>query len=70
MPKNRSRKRHNRDKRPKLTEEQIRLLMGDPDEPIEEDEWMRKVLEPFRFWPLEVRKRWAEEWREEHRQSE
>jgi hypothetical protein len=44
--------------------------MGDPDEPIEEDEWMRKVLEPFRFWPLEVRKRWAEEWREEHRQSE
>lgn len=69
MPRNKSKKSSNRKKRARLTEEQVRLLLSDPNEPIEESEWLRKILEPFRFWPLEVRKRWAEEWREEHRRD-
>jgi len=69
MPKRKVGKGNNQSKQRKLTEEQIRLLTSDPNEPVEEDEWLRKILEPFRFWPLEVRRRWAEEWREEHRRS-
>lgn len=69
MTKRSLRKGSDREKRQKLTEEQIRLLLSDPDEPIEESEWLHKILEPFRFWSLEIRRRWAEEWREEHRLS-
>jgi len=69
MPKSQTRKGSHRTNHRKLTERQIRLLLSDPDEPMEEDDWLREILEPFRFWSLELRKRWAEEWREEHRRS-
>lgn len=73
MLKNKSRKVSNRRKRPKLTEEQIRLLMMELEEieqaNLEGDDVTRRIRELMKGIPLDLRRRWAEEWREEHRRS-
>ncbi len=33
------------------------------------DEFVQKILAPFADFPVEVTRRWAEEWREEHRRN-
>jgi hypothetical protein len=36
---------------------------------FEDDETISRILKLMEGIPLELRRRWAEEWREEHRQS-
>ncbi len=70
MPKGRSRKGTNRDRRLKLTEEQRRLLMADPEElEFSQDAFFQQLWAPFEGWSLKELRRWAEEWRAEHRHS-
>ncbi|MCX7969550.1 MAG: hypothetical protein N3B10_13840 [Armatimonadetes bacterium] len=53
-----------------LSEEVIRLLTMEGDEfDFSDDPLVRKLEEAFEGWSLEERRRWAEEWREEHRKS-
>lgn len=71
MPKSKSRKKTNR--RRKLTEKQRQLLLMTPEEieqaDFSDDLLIRKIEELLKDFPLEVRRQWAEEWREEHRRS-
>ncbi len=70
MPKRKAPKSLNRRSRRKLTEEQKRLLMMEPEEwDFSQNEVLRKIHELVSAWPLEVRRQWAEEWRKEHRQG-
>lgn len=69
MPKKRMTRNVGQKRSAQLTDKQQRLLLADPDELIEEDEWLREILEPFRCFSQELWERWAEEWREEHRRS-
>lgn len=73
MPKSKVRKGTNRSPQRKLTKEQSRLLLMEPEEiegaTFEDDETISRILKLTEGIPLELRRRWAEEWREEHRQS-
>jgi hypothetical protein len=54
----------------RLPEKVKALLLSDPDEAdFSDDPLVRKIEEAFEGWTLEERRRWAEEWREKHRQS-
>jgi hypothetical protein len=70
MPKGKASKSLNCRSRRKLTEEQRRLLMMEPEDwDFSQNEVLRKIHELVSAWPLEVRRQWAEEWRKEHRQG-
>ena len=62
-----------RKRRIKLTEEQRRLLLMEPEEieraSWEDNELIRRIRELMEGIPLDLRRRWAEEWREEHKRS-
>ncbi len=46
------------------------FLLKEPEEvDFSGDEFIQKLLSPFADFPVEVTRRWAEEWREEHRRS-
>ena len=54
----------------RLPEKVKALLLSDLDEAdFSDDPLVRKIEEAFEGWTLEERRRWAEEWREKHRQS-
>ncbi len=54
----------------RLPEKVKALLLSDSDEAdFSDDPLVRKIEEAFEGWTLEERRRWAEEWREKHRQS-
>ncbi|MCS7265867.1 MAG: hypothetical protein NZ805_13665 [Armatimonadetes bacterium] len=54
----------------KRLEEIRRFLKKEPEEmDFSQDEFIQKILAPFADFPVEVTRRWAEEWREEHRHS-
>ncbi|MFA0751818.1 MAG: hypothetical protein SLRJCFUN_002221 [Candidatus Fervidibacter sp.] len=46
------------------------FLLKEPEEvDLSNDEFIQKLLSPFADFPIEVTRRWAEEWREEHRRG-
>jgi len=54
----------------RLSDEALRLLLAESDEfDFSDDPLVRKLNEAFEGWSLEERRRWAEEWREEHRRG-
>jgi hypothetical protein len=71
MPKSKTRKKTNR--RRKLAEKQRRLLLMTPEEieraDFSDDEVLKRIRELMEGIPLELRRKWAEEWREEHRRD-
>lgn len=70
MPNRKTERTVSSKRKPRLTEEALRLLMAEDDEiDFSNDPLVRKLEEAFEGWSLEERRRWAEEWREEHRKS-
>jgi len=70
MPKRKTARAVSSKRKPRLTEEALRLLLAEDDEiDFSDDLLVRKLEEAFDGWSLEERRRWAEEWREEHRES-
>jgi hypothetical protein len=69
MPKPKYAKRGSSNSQRKLTENQRRLLLATPETVTKRDPITRKIRELLSVFPLELRRRWAEEWREEHRRS-
>jgi len=52
------------------SEEMRQFLLREPGEmDFSNDAFIQKLLAPFADFPVEVTRRWAEEWREEHRRS-
>ncbi len=70
MLKRKSQKSRNKRRELKRLEERRRFLKVEPDEmDFSDDEFVRKILAPFADFPEEVTRRWAKEWREEHRRG-
>lgn len=54
----------------RASEEMKQFLLREPEEiDFSNDAFIQKLLAPFADFPVEVTRRWAEEWREEHRRS-
>ena len=54
----------------RASEEMRQFLLREPEEiDFSNDAFIQKLLAPFADFPVEVTRRWAEEWREEHRRS-
>jgi len=54
----------------RASEEMRQFLLREPEEiDFSNDAFIQKLLAPFADFPVEVTRRWAEEWREELRRS-
>ncbi len=70
MPERKSNSSPSRRQGSKRLKEIRQFLKMEPEEmDFSNDEFVQKILAPFADFPVEVTRRWAEEWREEHRRN-